>query len=203
MEGRLVAARIDAGKANERRRKLRKSCQEQGRTPSRDQLAMCEWVVVFTNVNAEMMDAESVAQLYRARWMVEIFFKGMKSGQDLEKWSRHRTNENTIQCLAYAQMIIGLLSLNLWRLMGRMLAAAGQDASNGETAGNKPGESPTWRTVGPIKAFELLVPLLDKFFAGTLKGRAIHAELARLSRYAEQEKRTRPTLDALIFGLLA
>jgi hypothetical protein len=203
MKGRLVAARIDAGKANERRRKLRKSCQEQGRTPSRDQLAMCQWVVVFTNVDAEMMDAESVAQLYRARWMVEIFFKGMKSGQDLEKWSRLRTNENTIQCLAYAQMIIGLLSLNLWRLMGRMLAADGQDTSNGEPESNKPGDSPAGRTVGPIKAFELLVPLLEKSFAGTLKGRAIDAELARLGRYAAQEKRTRPTLDALIFGLLA
>lgn len=74
VEGRLVAARIDSGKAGERRRKLRKSCSEQGRTPSRDQLTMCEWVVVFTKVEADMMVAESVAQLYRARWMVEIFF---------------------------------------------------------------------------------------------------------------------------------
>lgn len=203
VEGRLIAARIDSGKANERRRKLRETCREKGRMPTRDQLAMCDWVVVFTNVEAATMDAESVALLYRARWMVEIFFKGMKSGQHLEKWSRHRTNENTIQCLAYAQMIIGLLSLDLWRLMGRMLAEGGREVSDDAPFGKAAGGNSVPRTIGPIKAFELLVPLLEKFLSRTLKGRSLTAELARVARYAVQEKRSRPTLDALIFGLLA
>ena len=171
--------------------------------PRRAPLAMCAWVVVFTNVETATMDAESVAQLYRARWMVEIFFKGMKSGQDLEKWSRHNTNENTIQCLAYAQMIIGLLSLNLWRLMGKMLSEDELDAAGEETQGEVPDITAAQRTVGPIKAFELLVPLLEKFFAGNLRGRRLSEELARITRYAAQEKRTRPTLDALIFDLLS
>ena len=202
VEGRLIAARIDAGKANERRRKLHASCRKKKRTPSRDQMAMCDWVVVFTNVGADKMDAGSVAQLYRARWMVEIFFKGMKSGQNLEKWSRHRTNENTIQCLAYAQMIIGLLSLNLWRSMGRMLADGESGTPQEDSGGNRPGEAAATRTVGPIKAFELLVPLLEKFFSGALRGRGLHEELSRLARYAAQEKRARKSLDALISELL-
>ena len=164
---------------------------------------MCDWVVVFTNVEAATMDAESVAQLYRARWMVEIFFKGMKSGQQLEKWSRHRTNENTIQCLAYAQMIIGLLSLNLWRQMGRLLSGGGSETSGGCAGGKAPGNTPAVQTIGPLKAFELLVPLLAKFFAGDLRGRKLTEELARIGRYAAQEKRTRLSLDALVFGLLS
>ncbi len=202
VEGRLVAARIDGTKANERRRKLRKSGRENGKTPTRDQLAMCDWVVVFTNVGNDTMDAKSVAQLYRARWMVEIFFKGMKSGQYLEKWSRHDTNENTIQCLAYAQMIAGLLSLDLWRRMGRLLADGGRNAAAAEVCGKQAERRPVPRSVGPIKAFELLVPLLKKFFGGELKGRKLCDELARIARYAVQEKRSRPTLDALVFGLL-
>ena len=203
MEGRLIAARIDSGKANERRRKLHNNCRENGKMPRRDQLDMCDWVVVFTNVETATMDAESVAQLYRARWMVEIFFKGMKSGQQLEKWSRHRTNEHTIQCLAYAQMIIGLLSLNLWRLMGQLLSEGELDAAGDETQGEVPDITATQWTIGPIKAFELLVPLLEKLFAGDLRGRRLNEELARIIRYAAQEKRTRPTLDALIFDLLS
>lgn len=119
LEGRLVAARIEPEKAAERRRQLRRKLREEGKTPRRDQIEMCDWVVVFTNAESDLIDGEPVAQLYRARWMLEIFFKGMKSGQDLEKWSRHRTNENTIQCLAYAQMMIGVMSINLWRMMGR------------------------------------------------------------------------------------
>src|SRR5690606_25092900 len=126
VKGRIVAMRIDPANAAERKRRLRGSCRKHGITPTRKQLAMCEWVVVFTNCGEKMMGAETIAQLYRLRWMVEIFFKGMKSGQNLEKWSRHRTNANTIQCLAYAQMIMGVLSLNLWRTMGRMLNYAAE-----------------------------------------------------------------------------
>ncbi len=72
--------------------------------------------MVFTNVEAERLDAGSLAQLYRVRWMVEIFFKGLKNGQDLEVVSARRTKENTVQCLIYARMIRGVLSLNLRRV---------------------------------------------------------------------------------------
>ena len=196
VDGRLVAAKIDPVKAAERKRRLRKNCKEAGKTATSAQLTMCEWVVVFTNVEADMMDGESVAQLYRARWMVEIFFKGMKSGQQLEKWSRHRTNENTIQCLGYAQMILALLSLNLWRVMGRMLADRGRETSCAECSESDRNESSRLRTVGPINALESLIPLLTKVFAGELKGRSLSIELARLVRYAAQEKRKRTSINS-------
>lgn len=202
VERRLIAARIDRAKAAERKRRLRQSCKEAGKVATRDQLAMCEWVVVFTNVEASAMDAESVAQLYRARWMVEIFFKGMKSGQQLEKWSRHRTNENTIECLAYAQMIIAILSLNMWRVTGRMLAGRAQETPGAEARADGSCGSMAVRTVGPIKALESIIPLLVKVFAGELEGRALGEELSRLAHYAAQEKRTRPSLDGFVIGLL-
>lgn len=130
--------------------------------------------------------------------MVEIFFKGMKSGQNLETWSRHRTSANTIQCLAYARMIMGVLSLNLWRTMGRMLnyaAGTGVDPAD-------PVEMPRKITVGPIKAFELLVHLLGRVFSGEVRGRKLREELERLAGYAKQEKRSRKSLDALADALL-
>jgi hypothetical protein len=203
VEGRLIAAKLDPAKATERKFRLRESCRKEGRKATRDELAMCEWMVVFTNVEAATMGGEAVAQLYRARWMVEIFFKGMKSGQQLEKWSRHDTNENTIQCLAYAQMIIGVLSLNLWRMMGRILCESEDQRTPARTCESGNPQAAGYRSVGPIKALESLVPLLAKMFAGELKGRALVEELVRLSRYAAQEKRTRTSLDALVISLLS
>jgi len=126
----------------------------------------------------------------------------MKSGQQLEKWSRHRTNENTIQCLAYAQMILGVLSMNLWRVMGRMLADREAETSGGDPHRHDRGEGSGPPTVGPIKAMESLVPLLVKVFAGEMAGGKLAAELARLARYAAQEKRARPSLDAFVISLL-
>lgn len=203
VEGRLIAAKLDPAKTTERKLRLRKSCREQGRKATRDELAMCGWVVVFTNVGADAMGGEAVAQLYRARWMVEIFFKGMKSGQQLEKWSRHDTNENTIQCLAYTQMIIGVLSLNLWRMMGRILCESEDQRTPAGTRESGKPQFVEYRSVGPIKALESLVPLLAKTFVGELKGRALVDELVRLTRYAAQEKRTRMSLDALVISLLS
>jgi hypothetical protein len=203
LEGRLVAARIEPEKAAQRRRALRKKLREEGKTPRRDQIEMCDWVVVFTNAGSDLIDGESVAQLYRARWMVEIFFKGMKSGQDLEKWSRHRTNENTIQCLAYAQMMIGVMSINLWRAMGRIVNL--DEAGEAETSA--PGavqaeETKQLRMIGPIKAMESLIPMLRKVFGRELQGQSLGEELVSLARYATQEKRARVSLDFRILSLL-
>ena len=203
VEGRLIAAKLDPAKAAERKLRLRESCREQGKKITREALAMCEWVVVFGNVEADVMSGEAVAQLYRARWMVEIFFKGMKSGQQLEKWSRHETNENTIQCLAYAQMIIGVLSLNLWRMMGRILSEDERQRPFTKAVEGGCARTIEPRTIGPIKAMESLVGLLVRVSAGELKGRALSNELARLSRYAAQERRARQSLDALVISLLS
>lgn len=202
-EGRLVAARIEPKRAAQRRRKLRKKWREKGGKVRRDLLEMCDWTVVFTNVSSERLDGESAAQLYRARWMVEIFFKGLKSGQDLEKWSRHRTNANTIQCLAYAHMMIGVMSINLWRVMGRIVTLGATGACDpAEFGRTKTAATESLKTVGPIKAFESLVPMLRKVFSGQLRRGSLAEELGRLARYAIQEKRSRPSLDGRILSLL-
>ena len=60
VQGRLIAAKLDPTKARERKLRLRKSCREQGKKPTRAQLEMCEWVVVFTNVGADAMSGEAV-----------------------------------------------------------------------------------------------------------------------------------------------
>lgn len=199
VEGRLVAFKIDAPKAAQRRRKLRRTLRGRGLLPRQRDLDLCDWVVVFTNVGADRLDAESLAQLYRARWMVEIFFKGLKSGQGLEATSARRTNENTVQCLVYARMILGVISLNLWRIMTALVNPESA-RGDGERGAGRPGEM---RTVGPLKVFESLPAPLLAAFRGGPGGRRFAEEIARLAHHATAEKRNRPSLDQLVFALLA
>jgi hypothetical protein len=131
--------------------------------------------------------------------------QGMKSGQDLEKWSRHRTNENTIQCLAYAQMMIGVMSINLWRMMGRIVnldTTSKPVLAERREAEVEAEEGQRLKMIGPIMAFESLVPLLRNVFSRMFSVGKFRKELGRVARYATQEKRSRISLDESILNLL-
>ncbi len=198
VSGRLVAMQVDDVKSAERRRKLRAEYRDKGQAPTAGQLEKCDWVIVFTNVPTETLSSTQVADLYRARWMVEIFFKGLKSGQCLEKWSRHRTNENTILCLAYGHMILGVLSLNLWRKMGEILDRKVSGDIDSQRATPADVSTTQRRFIGPLKAMESIIPFLIDVFKNRLSGAEKMHELMRLTRYTAQEKRARQSLDAIL-----
>ena len=206
LPGRLIALSFDPQRAASKKRALRQTLRKSGKTPSKDQLTLCAWSVVFTNLEQDILDDEVVAGLYRARWMIETAFKGLKTGQDLENWSRHRTNVNTIQCLAYAHAIVAILSLELWRWLGRVPNATGGGKSCGETNAM----SPPWsgclirpvRVIGLIMAFESIVPLLQTLFKERAGPSSLARELLHIAPYVTAEKRKRKSLDEIILGLL-
>lgn len=203
VRGRLVAARIDPAKANEKRRKLRESLRSKGRAPSAIQLALCDWVVVCTSAPSEMLPAAEAARLYRARWMVETFFKGLKSGQGLEEWSRHRTNANAILCLGYAHLILAVLSLNLWRVLGRMVSLGQTKPGDGaDNAHDAEKAANGLRTVGVLMALPLLMETLSGLISGRLKRRDGAMKLCNDARYSTQEYRARQSLDSMVFAPL-
>jgi hypothetical protein len=77
---RLVAWRVPEEVANRRRQKLiEETRRKDGRTPSPERLAWCDWQVLVTNVPHEMVTAKEIAVLYRARWQIELLFKCWKS----------------------------------------------------------------------------------------------------------------------------
>ena len=195
LSARLVCLRVDPVKAREKRRQLRARLRAEDRAPTRDQLTLCDWVVVATNVPPAKLGASEVAALYRARWMVEIFFKGLKSAQGMESWSRQRTNPNALQAWLHGHMILGVLSLNLWRAMGRLLAA------EAAVTGSPPAEPPP--VAGPLKAMESIPGLLAKWLKKTVPKHKWLEELSRLAHYAKQEKRARLSLDQLVWDVLS
>jgi len=77
---RLVAWRVPAEVANRRRQKLLiETRRKDGRVPSQERLAWCDWTILVTNVPAELLTSREVAIMYRARWQIELLFKRWKS----------------------------------------------------------------------------------------------------------------------------
>ena len=80
---RLIAWRLPREQADRRRQKLRRQMRsKEGRAPTADRLAWCDWTVLVTSVPAAALAASEAIVLYRARWQVELLFKRWKS-QDL------------------------------------------------------------------------------------------------------------------------
>jgi hypothetical protein len=77
---RIVAWRVPAEIANRRRQKLiAEARSKDGRTPTKERLAWCDWTILVTNVTADVLSAKEIAVLYRARWQIELLFKRWKS----------------------------------------------------------------------------------------------------------------------------
>lgn len=77
---RLIAWRLPADRAAERRRKLRQHFRARsGTEPSATRLAWCDWTILVTSVPPPMLTPTEAAVLYRARWQIELLFKRWKS----------------------------------------------------------------------------------------------------------------------------
>jgi hypothetical protein len=77
---RIVAWRVPLEVANRRRQKLiAETRRKDGRVPSKERLAWCDWMILVTNVGAELATPQEIAVLYRARWQIELLFKRWKS----------------------------------------------------------------------------------------------------------------------------
>lgn len=88
---RLIARRCPLPVAALRRRRCRTRARKAGRgTPTRLQLAACDWQVWATNVPPQVLSASEVDAVYRCRWQIELFFKRAKSLGGWRVDPRHR-----------------------------------------------------------------------------------------------------------------
>jgi hypothetical protein len=77
---RIVAWRVPQEVANRRRQRLiAEARRKDGRVPSQERLAWCDWTILVTNVAADVLTAREIAVLYRARWQIELLLKRWKS----------------------------------------------------------------------------------------------------------------------------
>jgi hypothetical protein len=81
----IHAYRLPPAAAAEARRRCRREGQRGGYTPRASTLFFSEFVMVLTSVRPEVLSAETVLELYRCRWQVELLIKKWKSLLDLDQ----------------------------------------------------------------------------------------------------------------------
>lgn len=76
----LHAFRLSGAAAQRARRKVhRRATKASRRTPGKDTLYLAEWMIILTSFSPEKLSAESIGDIYRARWQVELVIKRLKS----------------------------------------------------------------------------------------------------------------------------
>jgi len=114
---RLVAVKLPAAVAAERRRKARQN-RDRRCHPNARHLALLDWAIFVTNVPAEVWPAATVAQIYGLRWRIETIFKSWKSHFRLTEVPRGSAAQ--LEAVIYARLIfVTLLTplspLGLWQ----------------------------------------------------------------------------------------
>jgi hypothetical protein len=100
---RLVARRVPAPVAAERRRKARAHLKNRCQL-SKEYLALQEWTIYVTNLPASLLSAQQVAALYGQRWHIEIAFKAWKSHFQLERLTGQISKEQ-LEAVIYGKLI--------------------------------------------------------------------------------------------------
>lgn len=129
LAARLVARRVPAAVAQQRRRRIRAEAKRKGRTPSQAQLARAEWLVFVTNGPPHLLSLAEIFVLARVRWQIELLFKLWKShnmidtSRSAKPWRR--------LCELYAKLIgvviqHWILLVGCWHFPDRSLFKAAQ-----------------------------------------------------------------------------
>lgn len=110
---RLLAVRVPAELAKERRKHLRQVARDHGRVYSHEQDLLAGWTLVLTTVPPTLLSLEEALVLLRARWQIELLWKLWKQDGSLDAW---RTRQPwRILCELYAKLL-GLL-IQHWLLL--------------------------------------------------------------------------------------
>lgn len=75
----LHAHALSPEQAAESRRKIKATAKRKGETASAKRLLLAGWVLVLTSIAPDVLSFDSICNLYRTRWQIELAFKRMKS----------------------------------------------------------------------------------------------------------------------------
>jgi hypothetical protein len=129
LPARLLAVRVPQEVADQRRRRLRASARDRGRTPSAARLAWCDWTLLVTNVPPALLSLREALVLARARWQIELLFKLWKSHGHIDE-SRSGKPWRVL-CEVYAKLLAmvvqhWLLLTGCWAYPDRSVVKAAQ-----------------------------------------------------------------------------
>jgi hypothetical protein len=122
--GRLCAVRKSAQAIAAAQRRIdRREQKHQHRVKPETRQYAC-YVMVFTTLPAEQMDAHQVLEYYRFRWQIELVFKRLKSLLALGHLPKHDAQSS--RAWLYGKLVVALLTEKLIRL-GRSFSPWGYE----------------------------------------------------------------------------
>lgn len=125
---RLIALRVPAAVAAQRRRRMRQDARRRATPIDPDRLALADWTILVTNVPGRLLTALEALVLLRIRWQIERLFQGWKSGsRQIGVW--RTTQPDKLRCEFFAKLLAAvvehwLLATTCWELPDRSLDQA-------------------------------------------------------------------------------
>jgi DDE family transposase len=126
---RLLALRVPADVAEQRRRRLREEARVKGQTVSAERLALAAWTILVTNVPPTQLSLADALALLRSRWQIEMLIKLWKQHGAIDQWRTQ--NPWRILCELYAKLLAVLIQhwcmlTGAWASPARSLVKAAQ-----------------------------------------------------------------------------
>lgn len=112
LPARLVAVRVPADVAEERRRQARANRDRRCR-PSPESLALLDWEIFVTNVPPDIWSTHMAVQVYGLRWRIETLFKLWKSHFHLPDLPQN-VSADQVRCLVLARLIHIVIFHRFW-----------------------------------------------------------------------------------------
>ena len=126
---RLIARRVPAAVAAQRRGRLLDKSKCRGNRPSAQSLALCEWTILVTNVPRDLLNVEEAMALARLRWQIELIFKLWKSHGRIDEW--RGGDPQSALCQVYGKLLAQVIQhwvivAGAWSLADRSMTKAAQ-----------------------------------------------------------------------------
>jgi hypothetical protein len=130
VQGRLIAMRLPAAKAEKARAWVRR---ELGRRATAIDMEVAQYVVLFTTTPGSRLSTAMCLDLYRLRWQVELAFKRWKSLCHFDRLPNYR--DDTILSWLYAKLLLAMLMHRMSAGASPLFPPNGDDVESGMVLG--------------------------------------------------------------------
>jgi len=113
LSGRVVAIKLPAPLAAKAKCRAIREARREGRTPDSRSLVAAQLIMLFTTLPEDLLKAESVLELYRYRWQIELAFKRLK--QLLQLGRLPHKDPAAAKSWILAKFVVALLLETLFR----------------------------------------------------------------------------------------
>jgi DDE family transposase len=125
---RLIAFRVPDAVTDQRADRVRAEAKDRTNTQLKPEtLALCQWTILITNLDANQATVNQILCLLRLRWQIELLFKLWKDELSLDAWRSQQPHR--ILSEVYAKLLLALFQhwlfvLSCWDTPNRSLVKA-------------------------------------------------------------------------------